>query len=60
MSKINMDLFANDIRLTPIITENTKINQYNSEQSKILDIHAPLITREIIICPAAPWYTEEI
>ena len=33
---------------------------YNSELSRIVDHHAPLITRNITICPAAPWYNEEI
>ena len=65
ISAINIDSFVNDIRLSPIITENpvdisVKMNQYNSNLARILENHAPLITREIIIRPAAPWYTEEI
>ena len=38
---INIDSFVNDIRLSPIITENTgdisvKVNQYNSENRDII------------------------
>ena len=63
ISAINIDSFVNDI--SPIITENpvaisVEINQYNSNLARILENHAPLVTREIIIRPAAPWYTEEI
>ena len=65
ISAINIDSFVNDMRLSPIITENhvdisVKINQYNSNLARVLENHAPLITREIIIRPAAPWHTEEI
>ena len=34
--------------------------QYNSTIAELIDSHAPLITRVIIIRPKTPWYNSEL
>ena len=39
---------------------NDLCDQYDSELSKVVDVHAPLKTRLVTSRPSAPWYSEEI
>jgi exonuclease III len=62
---ININSLVDDIEQSQIFNHDIScINEmadiYNSELSRIVDHHAPLITRNITIRPAAPWYNEEI
>ena len=39
---------------------NYLCDQYDSELSKVVDVHAPLKTCFVTSRPSAPWYCEEI
>ena len=39
---------------------NDLCDQYDSELSKVVDVHASLKTRFVTSRPSAPWYSEEI
>ena len=39
---------------------NDLCDQYDSELSKVVDVHAPLKTCFVTSRPSAPWYSEEI
>ena len=42
------------------IDVNDLVSRYCSELTRIMDIHAPLKKRHVVIRPAAPWYNDEI
>jgi exonuclease III len=57
--------FKNDIQkssllISPADDVNLLVNQYNKELSSILDEHAPLQQKQIVIRPNCPWITNEI
>ena len=39
---------------------NTLVENYDRTLSSILDKHAPILQREVIIRPPAPWYNQEV
>ena len=42
------------------IDANYLASRYYSEVTRIIDIHAPLKKRHVVIRPAAPWYNDDI
>ena len=59
--------FKNDImssNLTNCVITNTDADKlvdiYNEELSLLLDKHAPLLTKTIVLRPSCPWYTDEL
>ena len=57
--------FRNDVMVStlfssPACNVNDLCDQYDSELSKVVDVHAPLKTRFVTSRPSAPWYSEEI
>ena len=56
--------FRNDVLASPLFSSpacnvNDLCDQYDSELSKVVDVHAPLKTRFVTSRPSAPWYSEE-
>lgn len=62
---IDMDAFRSDIE-TSISLDNVnadvagEVTAYNSTLKDILEEHAPLISKEIVLRPQSPWYTDEL
>ena len=50
---------ASTLFSSPASSVNDLCKQYDSELSKVVDVHAPLKTR-FTSRPSAPWYSEEI
>ena len=46
--------------LDPADTVSDLSTQYHKELSRLVEIHAPLKRRKVLLRPSAPWYTEEI
>jgi len=61
LNNINMPDFINAVALTMDPTVDSSIDEllfkYDSVLKHILDIHAPLIERNVTIKSSAPWYT---
>ena len=61
--RIDIDEFKNDIVKSPLFI-NPEVDlekrtvQYNSVLTRLLDIHAPLVTRSITLRPNAPWFND--
>ena len=51
---------ASTLFSSPACNVNDLCDQYDSELSKVVDVHAPLKTRFVTSRPSAPWYSEEI
>ena len=51
---------ASTLFSSPACNVNDLCDQYDSELSKVVDVHAPLKTRLVTSRPSAPWYSEEI
>ena len=50
---------------TPLISSPSSdvtelVDQYNHSLSKVLDTHAPVTRKEVLIRPHSPWYNEEL
>ena len=66
LKEINPDAFSADLQ-NQIILRNienecdfrTAVSHYNSALTKVLDLHAPLITKTIKDVPRAPWFDRE-
>ena len=54
------DVMASTLFSSPACNVNDLCDQYDSELSKVVDVHAPLKTRFVTSRPSAPWYSEEI
>ena len=54
------DVMASTLFSSPACNVNDLCDQYDSELSKVVDVHAPLKTRLVTSRPSAPWYSEEI
>lgn len=54
------DVIASTLFSSPASNVNDLCDQYDSELSKVVDVHAPLKTRFVTSRPSAPWYSEEI
>ncbi|XP_052256472.1 uncharacterized protein LOC127861832 [Dreissena polymorpha] len=60
---IDVDLFKNDLRSSAILNSESCLtsvdelaDSYESELSLLIDKHAPLRTKSIILRPTCPWY----
>ena len=51
---------ASTLFSSPACNVNDLCDQYDSELSKVVDVHAPLKTRLVTSRTSAPWYSEEI
>jgi hypothetical protein len=49
-----------DLIEAPASDVEALVDQYNSTLSAILEKHAPMIRKEVIIRPKSPWYTDDI
>jgi hypothetical protein len=63
--KIDLDALKSDIRNSRLSTTTSTdpdelAHEYNEAISSLLDQHAPLKTRTVVIRPLAPWYDEEV
>lgn len=65
---INTDAFSADLSRTEIGTSNTNdmislddlVNLYDSDIKSIVDKHAPLKTKNLILRPNTDWYTDDL
>ena len=64
IKSIDRSQFNKDIKssLTPWPTSSLTgmVKQYNKVLTEVLEMHAPLKKRQVIIRPEAPWYNQEI
>ena len=51
---------ASTLFSSPACNVNDLCDQYDSELSKVVDVHAPLKTRFVTSRPSAPWYSKGI
>ena len=54
------DVMVSSLFSSPACNLNDLCHQYDSELSKVVDVHAPLKTRFVTSRPSVPWYSEEI
>ena len=59
-AKLVSDLRNSDLVNKPNDGVDELSTQYNSTIAGLIDSHAPLITRVIIIRPKTPWYNTEL
>ena len=62
---IDSEKFAQDIQGSTLISDPAEdlddlVNQYNSSLGSILDKHAPVRTKQVMLRSNTPWYTEDI
>ena len=62
---MNVDRFRSDVTNSPLMDYNnlnvTELSElYENSLSSLLELHAPLKKRTIVVRPASPWYTDEI
>ena len=62
---INVEAFKEDIRVSSLHNRTFSCVEamskcYNETLSDILDKHAPLITKQVVIHPESPWYSQEV
>ena len=66
IKKININQLKNDISTSALCNMNDELSAsekaalYDSTLSKLLDAHAPVISKTIKIKHTAPWYTNEL
>jgi hypothetical protein len=67
LSSINVDSFKQDIRNTAFfntqpISSNIDdfVGEYSKQLTMLVDKHAPLRTKTIVLRPSCPWYTEQL
>ena len=66
IKSINMADLRNDISRSELCTKyhamcmNELVSCYDSTLSRLLDSHAPLITKSVVKRPIVPWFTNEI
>ena len=49
-----------DLCQSPQATVDELVDEYNTTLLKLLNKHAPLLSREVTLRPHAPWYSEEL
>ncbi len=64
LRKINTDILKHDIKLSTILnntngTVEELTTNYISGITELIDAHAPLLQRTVLLRPHAPWYNEE-
>ena len=65
VTEIDIEQFRNDLKNSELsriddVCLNDLVSLYNTELTRILDTHAPVIERNINIRSREPWYTEAI
>lgn len=65
LKEIDHDKLCEDIRTSPLLLNpssclNTLVQQYNFCLGNLLDKHAPVVERKIILRPHAPWYNDQL
>ena len=65
LKDIDIDAFKTDLYKSRLFQEDTHdvnklANLFKEKMSNILDKHAPLITKEVYVCPDSPWFTEDL
>ena len=65
LPNININCFSDDTLESPLFKQpfsdlGSLVDQYNDVLQSMLDKHAPLKTKQVIIRQSAPWYTPEI
>ena len=65
LSSIDMSVFRKDLKDSTVFLETvsdlpTLVDKYETELTKVLDIHAPERKRMITVRPAAAWYNDDI
>jgi hypothetical protein len=61
LKEFESDLNSSDLRsIFSHKTTECAVHTYNKELGRILDKHAPIITRTVVIHPDSPWYNQEI
>ena len=62
LKDIDCDKFMNGIELNRISFDNTDeaVRSFNTELTRILDLHAPLKTRKVTDHKKEPWYEEHV
>jgi hypothetical protein len=65
LKDVDPERFVHDIQNSDLITQpaaelDDLVDQYNNNLLEILNDHAPLQTKQVILKPNTPWYTEDI
>ena len=60
MDSLNNDLAKSELCKNPLDDLEELLLSYNKTLIAVLDKHAPVKTRTIVVCPQIPWYTDEI
>jgi len=65
LRKINIEALLDDVALLPLLSDpayslDKLVSQYNDGLRELLDLHAPLREREIILRPANRWMNADI
>ncbi len=63
--QINIDDLKSDIESSALYTDpasnlEERVKQYESVMRELLDKHAPLVEKTVIIRPQSPWYTDDL
>ena len=67
LKSINVDSFKEDLKSLPILNQNTPISNLdeyvesiNSSLESLIEKHAPLIQKSIVLRPSNSWYNDEL
>ena len=65
LKKIDIPTFKNDISSSELCVNSfTDIDElsrcYNTTLSSILDKHAPMMTKRMVVRPVVPWFTDDL
>ncbi len=60
---IDPEAFVHDIKRLNLITDPSDaldclLAQYNDGLRSLIDKHVPVVTKNVVLCPSAPWITE--
>ena len=65
VKSIDIDEFKSDLRQADVIakpkaTTEDLVKQYHQSLSSVLDVHAPLQKKTLVVRPHCPWFNQEI
>ena len=65
LKAINMDVFKHDVKESLSNIEETQdpdclIEHYNKALRSVLDNHAPIQTKTVLVKPKLPWYDDDV
>ena len=65
LKKIDIASFASDLAQLPVITDPAStcealLEQYNTGVSQVLDKHAPLVSKSVVLRPVCPWFNDDV